>query len=442
MRTYSWAGQPLVAVLLSVCVLSACGGGDSGSSSAENSYSLGGSVVGLKSNGLVLANGSSTLAIASGASTFSFGSASGSYSITVATQPDGQTCSVDSGSGILLGNVSSVTVVCRGYMAYVTNLTGSEIAQFSVTSGSGVLAPLANPLVTTSYLPSTIILSMDGKYAYVSHQDSKLIGVYRVNTSGVLSLLDSINSTSAGYSLALSPNGDALYSADYGAQSISQFSVGANGIPVAMSSKTVAAGINPTSIVITPNGKYAYAVNSSGESISQYSVGSNGVLTAQAVATVSTTSLGSSPQSIVVDPSSSYVYVTLADSNKIAQYSIGSTGGLSPMWPASVATDANPRGIAISPNGYYAYVANYGANTVTQYALTGGRLTALATSKVSVGANPYAVAITPDGRYIYVTNYGDNTISQFSIGSGGGLSAISTATVSSQSTRPTGIAVR
>lgn len=442
MGTYILIGKSTLTALLAVCMLSACGGGSDAGSSVASTYSLGGSITGLNSSGLVLANGTDTLALASGATAFSFGSSSGSYDVTVATQPDGQTCAVDSGSGTLQGNVSSIMVVCRGYMAYVTNMTGNAIAQFSVTSGSGALVPLAIPTVVTTYQPSNIALSWDGKYAYVSHQDSKLIGAYRVNSSGALSLLDSVSAASAGYGLATSPIGDALYCADYGAQSISQFNVGANGIPVAMSSKTVSANVNPTSIAITPNGKYAYAINSSSETISQYSVGINGALTALTVATVSTTALGSNPQALVVDPSSSYVYVTLTDSNKIAQYSIGSTGGLTSMSPASIATDANPRGLVISPNGSYVYVANSGANTITQYVVTGGRLTALATSRVAAGSNPYALAASPDGRYVYVTNYGDNTVSQFSVGSGGGLSAMSTQSVSSQSTRPTGIAVR
>ena len=79
-------------------------------------FTVGGTVIGLSGPGLVLRNnGGDDLTVASsGSFTFATPLASGSpYSITVLSQPSGQTCSVSNGSGIVGStNVTSVAVSC------------------------------------------------------------------------------------------------------------------------------------------------------------------------------------------------------------------------------------------------------------------------------------------------------------------------------------------
>jgi len=83
---------------------------------AANSYTLGGTISGLASNGLVLANGSDTLNVAANASNFTVPAPvayGGSYAVTVQSQPTGLTCSVASGSGTMpAANVLNVVVTC------------------------------------------------------------------------------------------------------------------------------------------------------------------------------------------------------------------------------------------------------------------------------------------------------------------------------------------
>lgn len=78
-------------------------------------FTVGGAVSGLAGTGLVLQNnGANNLAIASnGSFTFSTAVANGApYSVTVLTQPSGQTCTVSSGTGNATANVTSVAVAC------------------------------------------------------------------------------------------------------------------------------------------------------------------------------------------------------------------------------------------------------------------------------------------------------------------------------------------
>jgi len=80
-----------------------------------NTFSVGGSIAGLVSGGLVLANGSDTLAVDANSAGFTlptpvpFG---GAFAVTVQAQPTGLTCSVAGGSGTVAAAVSSVAVTC------------------------------------------------------------------------------------------------------------------------------------------------------------------------------------------------------------------------------------------------------------------------------------------------------------------------------------------
>lgn len=79
--------------------------------------SLGGTITGLSSGGLVLANGSDTVSPAAGASSFTFPGKIGqgfAYGVTVLTQPKPQTCTVPNPSGVMgSANITSLQVICQ-----------------------------------------------------------------------------------------------------------------------------------------------------------------------------------------------------------------------------------------------------------------------------------------------------------------------------------------
>jgi len=83
---------------------------------SDQSYTVGGTISGLISSGMVLANGSDTLAVSSGASRFTMLTAvayTSAYAVTVQTLPTGLTCSVSNGTGTMgSAAVTNITVTC------------------------------------------------------------------------------------------------------------------------------------------------------------------------------------------------------------------------------------------------------------------------------------------------------------------------------------------
>jgi serine/threonine protein kinase, bacterial len=132
----------LAAVMLTACG-GGGGGGGGGTSPPPTTYSIGGTVSGLGASGLTLDdNGGDTLTVASGATTFTFSTALASgaaYSVTVATQPDGELCTVSSGSGTATANVTSVAVSCGATPTYTIggSITGLTEAGLTLDDNGG-----------------------------------------------------------------------------------------------------------------------------------------------------------------------------------------------------------------------------------------------------------------------------------------------------------------
>ena len=106
-------------ILLSISLFAivSCGGGGGGPSTPTPTYTVGGTVSGLTSGTLVLKNNNGDdLTINANSTSFTFATALASgaaYAVTVGTQPSGQTCSVNKGTGTeSSANVTNINVTC------------------------------------------------------------------------------------------------------------------------------------------------------------------------------------------------------------------------------------------------------------------------------------------------------------------------------------------
>ncbi len=148
-----------------VVALAGCGGLSSiiGNGGGGNTtYTIGGAISGLSATGLVLANGSDTVSPAANANSFVFPTAESSgssYSVTVSTQPTGETCTVTNGSGTVgSSNVSSVQVACTASSTYTIGgtISGLTATGLALANGTDTVSPAAN---ATTFVFSTAVAS-------------------------------------------------------------------------------------------------------------------------------------------------------------------------------------------------------------------------------------------------------------------------------------------
>jgi hypothetical protein len=111
-----------------------------------NTYTVGGTISGLTTSGLVLLNNAGDdLTIASGLTSFAFSTkVTGVYVVTIKTQPTAAICSVIGGSGTATANVTGIAINCVGSGSVWTARTLPSSAEWSsVTFGNGIFVAVA-----------------------------------------------------------------------------------------------------------------------------------------------------------------------------------------------------------------------------------------------------------------------------------------------------------
>ncbi|HEY4342692.1 MAG TPA: choice-of-anchor tandem repeat GloVer-containing protein [Steroidobacteraceae bacterium] len=137
-----------------------------------NTYSIGGSITGLTGNGLVLLNnGADPTSVNAGAAQFTMNApvtSGDTYSVTIETQPVGETCAVTNAAGTdVLANVANATLSCTHWS------TASVSTLYSFTGGSD------------GSNPSVLLQGIDGNFYGVNGGTSGSTGiVYKVSPVG------------------------------------------------------------------------------------------------------------------------------------------------------------------------------------------------------------------------------------------------------------------
>ncbi len=310
----------------------------------------------------------------------------------------------------------AIVVSPDGKFAYVGYEYHESISEFSRNTETGALTALSPATVATGADPRAITISPDGKSLYVTNFAVGTVSQFSRNTeTGKLTPLSpaTVPSGEGGHGIAVSPDGKSVYVTNYQSKSdsVSQYSRNTEtGALTPLSPASVAAGENPDGVVISGDGKSVYVNNRFGDSVSQYSRNAEtGKLTPLSPATVPA---GVEVHGIAISPDNKTVYAANAQSEDVSQYSRNAeTGALTPLSPATVKTGDEPFEIAVSPDNESVYVTNDDENGLSEPSISQfnrntetGALSALSPASVETGTHPYGITISPDGRFIYVAN--------------------------------------
>jgi sugar lactone lactonase YvrE len=145
-------------------VVAGCGSDgddDAPPASLAPTYSLGGTISGLSTEGLVLTDGTHTLGVPVGSTSFTIPAqlASGTeYALTVQAQPQGQICSVANGIGtVVQADVANVVVTCAAEARQVAgSITGLRAPGLVLASGSDTLPIQAG--ATSFVMPTSVAI--------------------------------------------------------------------------------------------------------------------------------------------------------------------------------------------------------------------------------------------------------------------------------------------
>jgi 6-phosphogluconolactonase (cycloisomerase 2 family) len=347
-------------------------------------YTIGGSVTGLQSGTQVtLDNNSADPTIVTSNTTFSFATKvayTGSYTVTVGTQPNGQTCTVSNGSGTnVAADVSNVSVSCsvNPVFFYIGNYGSNNVLGYEFNPFTGSDSSTSGSPYGAGTYDRWVTATPAGTFVYTTNQNSANVSGYSVNaTTGALT-------------------------------------------PVPGS--PFAAGSVPTFVITNAAGTYAYVTNNSSANVSVYSIDqTTGALTQ---VTASPFAAGTVPAAVAINPAGTFAYVVNRNDNTISAYSIDQTTGAltqisgSPF--ANAASVGNLQSITINSAGTFAYGAN-GYGTVSGFSIdpTTGALTALSGSPfTSTAPGGSWVEVNPAGTFAYLAAGNGGYVTTFSVNS-------------------------
>jgi 6-phosphogluconolactonase len=175
-----------------------------------------------------------------------------------------------------------------GRFLYVANSTSNTVTAFQIET-SGLLTqvppagPGTNPISVGGTGPTALAMSSTGQFLYVTNGASNTVTAFRVETSGLLTLVPPAGSNpnplstggTAPNGIAVASNGASLYIAN-GGGNVSAFTIGSNGLltllPISGSGPNpTPAGTNHSAITISQDGQFLYVANRGG-GVSAYTI--------------------------------------------------------------------------------------------------------------------------------------------------------------------------
>lgn len=233
-----------------------------------------------------------------------------------------------------------------GSFLFVADQGSNDIEVFSIAS-NGALKLVSTAPVGSS--PSSLALSNSGNLLYAAVPNFSAIYVFAVNSGALTPVANSPFFVANGLaSIAFDSSGGFLYVPDPATNTISGFSASSGALmPLPGSPYGTTATTNPlmtpVAVVTDPTGKFLYAANFGAATISGFTVASNGDLTPLISAAGSASS---NPNLITFDPDGNFLYVGNSGADSITVFTLDGSGILSSSNTIQVGTVA--RGLAFT----------------------------------------------------------------------------------------------
>ncbi len=227
-----------------------------------------------------------------------------------------------------------------GKFLFITIGNMNEVAAFTIGS-NGALTPVANsPFNTNDTTPIAAAVDSTGSFLYVSNNMSFLgtISAFTIGSDGSLTALPGspFTTTSAGGpgNLAVNPKANFLYVPLAGTTApldlVAGYSFDSSGALTSISTPYMV-GEQPASVLVDPSGKFLFSADFGGNDISAFTIDSS--TGALSPVSGSPFAASSNPLSLAINASSSLLFATSGTSTSIFAFTINSSGQLTAVAP-------------------------------------------------------------------------------------------------------------
>jgi 6-phosphogluconolactonase (cycloisomerase 2 family) len=302
----------------------------------------------------------------------------------------------------------SAAIDPRNRFLYVLNRTSADVAVFAIDADSGTLSAIPGSPFATLANPASLTISDGGTHAYVSGGGT-LVRYYAINdSSGALeSAMDPDYDTKLSADTMFPHPGFPIVLAL--SRATNQAIAFAN--PWASTDNTqllriqpslgggaysFGTGGQPAALVVDSIGRALYVANAGDGTISQYSLGSHDDYYYDIRGLGNAVSAGGNPGSLAVDVTDRFLFAANRDTNDISVYGISPTdGSLQPIAGSPFAACGQPASLAVEFAGHYLLVACSADATLRTFEIDPitGVPTPLAGS-AATGSMPVGISLT------------------------------------------------
>jgi YVTN family beta-propeller protein len=229
--------------------------------------------------------------------------------------------------------------------------------------------------------PTSVAITPDGKYAYVTDVFGKSVSVIETGLRRNVATIEEVGGSPFG--VAITPDGRYAYVTDSGTNEVTVIST-----QTKKAVEPIKVGNGPTGIAISPTGKFAYVADRADNQIQV-------IDTETMTITGEPIKVGEGPMGIEFTPGGT-AYVVDDEGKEVSAINTA-TRKVTPI--ALGAKSERPRGITISPDGTEAFVVDPGAGLLSVIDTGTNKVT----GEVEVKGEPEEVAFAANGKTVFVT---------------------------------------
>jgi YVTN family beta-propeller protein len=293
-------------------------------------------------------------------------------------------------SGTQPGTTFTVTVTNCGGGTVMLRLARDSVSDVAGNTGPASSGVSVNTVVSTITGIGTSMYSVvhpDGTKLYATDEGG-LVRVFNLANNTQITTVG-VGSTPRG--ITITPNGAAVYVANYSSNTVSKISTATNTVLA-----TISVSGNPHGITVTPDGTKIIVASHTGNSLAVINTATDAVAT--------TISLGRSPWNVKVSPDSRFAYTSNVNNNTISVVDLQTNAVVT-----HVAVGGSPYELGINRSGTRVYSANYGSGNLSVIDTS----TNVVIQTVSGINNPMGIEVSSDDQTVYVNEYTTNRVKWF-----------------------------
>ena len=255
------------------------------------------------------------------------------YSVNTTTGKLAAIGTVSAGTG---GGPNGIAVTPSGNFAYVTNQSSGSVAQYSIGSDGtltliGTLSGLSTPQGVTA----------NGSYVFVAESGAGTVDSFSIGSTGLLTLIgrELVEGTSTGTpsQVLLNPSQGILYASDSANGMVAVFVIETGGVLSFNGAfSTGTSSDAPIGLAVSPGGANFYSANFSADTVTEYSVVQGGAV----LDTIGNVTGLNKPTGIAVNSGADLVYVTNQGNGTVSAFSVNVSSNLL-NYIGSVSTESN-----------------------------------------------------------------------------------------------------